>query len=279
MNKSYDYNGTIVSKSKPQQKLRILKRTLHLNSGDRDYTKYPTNGDFVINLPRSYDNVVAVRVKGAEFPSLYNGTTPLYYKHAYGSTGATFTIDTPLGSTGLFSFYLDCDELNQADETGPTQFTVQGANGKEISSCRNGITYCARTKTWIKEIVLPKTFPQQTSSSSTTNTFAKFQIVDPLKPIIYNESSDIHNESYFTPPISKLDRLHLVLRTHDQKSTSVSSYGITGEPGFIYSSGGTFISSGLEFGLSLELDIVENAFDDFSTLETRLSERSTDFFS
>ena len=109
MNKSYDYNGTIVSKSKPQQKLRILKRTLHLNSGDRDYTKYPTNGDFVINLPRSYDNVVAVRVKGAEFPSLYNGTTPLYYKHAYGSTGATFTIDTPLGSTGLFSFYLDWD--------------------------------------------------------------------------------------------------------------------------------------------------------------------------
>jgi hypothetical protein len=275
MNKSYDYNGTIVSKSNSQQKLRILKRTVHLNSGDRDYTKYPTNGDFVINLPRSYDNVVAVRVKGAEFPS----PSSSYFKHAYGSTGATFTRDTPLGTTGLFCFYLDCDELNQADETGPTQFTVQGANGKEISSCRNGITYCPRTKTWIKEIVFPKTFPQQTTSSSTTNTFAKFQIDDPSKPIIYNESSDMHNESYFTPPISRLDRLHLVLRTHDQKSTSVSSYGITAEPGFIYSSGGTFTTSGLEFGLSLELDIVENAFDDFSTLETRLSERSTDFFS
>lgn len=276
MNKSYDYNGTIVSKSKPQQKLRILKRTVHLNSGDRDYTKYPTNGDFVINLPRSYDNVVAVRVKGAEFPPF---NPSLFYEHRYGSTGATFSNDIPLNVNNLFCFYLDCDELNQADETGPTQFTVQGPSGKEISSCRNGITYCQRTRSWIKEIVLPKTFPQQTSSSSTTNTFAKFQIVDPNFPTFYNEGSNVINESYFTPPISKLDRLHLVLRTHNQKSTSVSPYGITGEPGFIYSSGGTFTTSGLEYGLSLELDILENAFDDFSTLETRVSERSTDFFS
>ena len=70
MNKVFDYNGTFVSASKPVKQLRTIKKTLVVDSADRDTLKYHTNGDFVVYLPRVYENVVSLRLMAAEFPTI-----------------------------------------------------------------------------------------------------------------------------------------------------------------------------------------------------------------
>jgi len=233
MNRAFDYNGTIVSPSNPTKKLTTLRRVVHLDSGDRDFQQYPTNGDMVLYLPKTYEKVVGIRVKSAEFPGL-TGPSINYYVHDYGSTGQTGTQDYLLGITGLYSIYLDIENLNRADETSP----------------------------------------RHQRSSFTDSTFAKFQIPAVLsETILHNESSSIHNETYYTPPLGKLDRLHLVLRTHQQKAART---GLTGGPGFIYSSG--WKAGSLEYGLTLEIETLENSFDDYSSMETRIQDKNVGFW-
>lgn len=225
MNRAFDYNGTIISPSVPTKKLTTLRRVVHLDSADRDFNQYPTNGDMVLYLPRTYEKVVGIRVKAAEFPGL-TGTSG-YYVHDYGSTGITGVNDYALNTSGLYSIFLDIENLNRADETSP----------------------------------------RHQRSSFTDSTFAKFQLPTVLtETILHNESSSIHNETYYTPPLGKLDRLHLVLRTHQQKAT----------PGFIYSSG--WKASALEYGLTLEIETLENSFDDYSSMETRVNEKNGGFW-
>jgi hypothetical protein len=254
MNKAYDYNGTIISPSKPSAKLTTLRRVVHLDSGDRDIIQYPTNGDIVLYLPRTYEKVVGIRVKGAEFPALFSGaagtggtggtsatitfidpngniiggaisTTSNYYTHIQGTPiGSTY--DSPLKK--VTSLFLDIENLNRSDETAP----------------------------------------RHQRSSFTDSTFAKFQLpANTTEAAIYNESSSMHNETYYTPPLGKLDRLHLTLRTHQQKNTA-----------YIYSSGGTFGVSGSEYSLTLEIETLENSFDDYSSIETRVSERTNGYW-
>jgi hypothetical protein len=85
MNKVFDYNGAQISHSRPVKQLKTVKKMLVVDSGDRDVQKYPYNGDFVVYLPRVYENVVSLRLAGAEFPASpvtkSGGSlgTPLYY--------------------------------------------------------------------------------------------------------------------------------------------------------------------------------------------------------
>jgi hypothetical protein len=230
MNKAYDYNGTIVSPSKSTTKLTTLRRVVHLDSGDRDQNQYPTNGDMVLYLPRTYEKVVGIRIKGAEFPPIQGS----YYIHDYGSTGATGNSDVAL-TTYPYSIYLEVENLNRADETSP----------------------------------------RHQRSSFTDSAFAKFQLPSTTTEVIlHNESSSIHNETYYTPPLGKLDRLRLVLRTHAQKA---SRTGATGGPGFIYSSGWKAVTP-LEYGLTLEIETLENSFDDYSSMETRIQDKNGGFW-
>ena len=238
MNRAFDYNGTIISPSNPTRKLTTLRRVVHLDSGDRDFNQYPTNGDIVLYLPRTYEKVVGIRVKSAEFPGLITGVTGNYYVRDYGSTGTIGANDYALGLTGLYSIFLDIENLNRSDETSP----------------------------------------RHQRSSFTDSTFAKFQLpAVRTEPVLHNESSSIHNETYYTPPLGKLDRLHLVLRTHQQKSSRTN---VTGGPGFIYSSGATFGNTGPlnEYGLTLEIETLENSFDDYSSMETRINDKNGGFW-
>lgn len=86
MNKVFDYNGAVVSHSKPVRQLKTTKKFLVVDSGDRDIQKYPYSGDFVVYLPRVYENVVSIRLAGAEFPNVKSTSidgsgsiSPLYY--------------------------------------------------------------------------------------------------------------------------------------------------------------------------------------------------------
>jgi len=97
MNRIFDYNGAAVSHSKPVKQLKTVKKMLVVDSGDRDTIKYTRNGDFVVYLPRVYENVISIRLAGAEFPS-----------------------GTPSPSTGSLGaplyYIIDIEGLNKIDE-------------------------------------------------------------------------------------------------------------------------------------------------------------------
>jgi hypothetical protein len=98
MNRVFDYNGTIVSPSNPVKKLKAVKKFLVIDSGDRDTVKYNTNGDFVVYLPRIYENVISLRLVAAEFPN--NQPT---------------SASTGIAVSPLY-FILDIEGLNKTDE-------------------------------------------------------------------------------------------------------------------------------------------------------------------
>jgi hypothetical protein len=70
----FDRNGVLVRQSQPMKELRTAKKVLTIDSRDRDLTKYvkvnggassSDAGDFVVYLPRVYENVVSLRLRSA----------------------------------------------------------------------------------------------------------------------------------------------------------------------------------------------------------------------
>ena len=70
----FDRNGTIVRQTQPVRRLKTVKKVVTIDSRDRDPTKYvkvnggsPTSdpGDYVVYLPRVYENVVSLRLRSA----------------------------------------------------------------------------------------------------------------------------------------------------------------------------------------------------------------------
>jgi len=210
MNKVYDYSGTLVSQSSPQPKLTTVKRTLYIDSGDRDKTLFAYNGSIVVYLPRVYERVVSINVQSAEFPSLTNALT-----NTGGVPGGTIT-GTPL------YFFLEIEGLNRSDET---------AKGADRSAYIDSV-------------------------------FAKFQVEDSTKPLFYNESSSQHIVQRYYPALGRLDRLKLSTRLHTQPPRD-----------YIYWPDDNN-SLPQEYGLTLEIETMENSFDQFSSMETRLGSRS-----
>jgi hypothetical protein len=253
MNKVFDYNGTFVSASKPVKQLRTVKKTLVVDSADRDSVKYYTNGDFVVYLPRVYENIVSIRLMAAEFPLLASQGQAGALIHAYidgqNIGGPTDTATTELaiwqndlGVTTTFPntyyFLIDIEGLNKSDEC---------AVDASKSTFNDGF------------------FAKIPATSTNGGNF-----------IEYNDHSAQDNIARYTPPIGKLDRLHIRTRLHSQQ----------GNQGFIYwTTDGAFPTNpannptplnnekGAEFSLSFEIEYLDNVFDDFSSIETRISER------
>lgn len=202
MNRIFDYNGSIVAPSNPVKQLKRVKRSLVVDSGDRDAKKFPTNNDITVYLPRVYENVSSIRLMGAEIPG-----SPLIL-----STGGALPLTT-------LYYVIDIEGLNKTDECSP------GAD-------RSG-------------------FPD--------GHFAKIPVFDTTKPTFYSDSSSQPNIGYYTPPIGKLDRMRIRFRTHTHKSTGDSIY---------------WDASGSEWSLTFEIETLENSFDDFSSIETRVLDRA-----
>ena len=94
-------------------------------------------------------------------------------------------------------------------------------------------------------------------SASTNSVFGKFVVANPSDSVvIYNESSNAHQTIQFYPALTKLDRLHFRFRTHGMDQNS-----------YLYWPVG-------EWSMSLDIETLENSFDEFSTIETRLGDRA-----
>jgi hypothetical protein len=244
MNKSYDYNGTIVSTSKPVRELRTVKKTLLIDSADRDTVKYYTNGDVVYSLPRVYENVLSIRLKSATFPRLFAETSPGALTHPYsastnnssGYVAGSDVVVSASESAVPHYFLIEMEGLNKSDET-----TV---NAQRSTFSDN---FYAR---------VVNSLSQNAESGYFIN---------------YNDSTEEENKAIYSPPIGKLDRLHVVTRLHSQQDKS----------GFIYwtstgaAANGTLEkAAGSNYSLVIELTMLDNSFDNFSSFETRLSTRA-----
>jgi hypothetical protein len=102
----YDRNGVLVRTTQPVRELRTVKRTILVDSRDRDPTKYAyvnagaaasDPGDYVVYLPRPLENVVSVRLKSAIIAAPSAGFTD-------GTTSQNYVL-------------LSIEGLNKIDET------------------------------------------------------------------------------------------------------------------------------------------------------------------
>ena len=216
MNRVFDYNGAMVSHSKPVKQLKTVKKMLVVDSGDRDVLKYPTNGDFVVYLPRVYENVVSIRLVAAELPS---------------ATPFPITAVASALSTAPRYFLLDIEGLNKIDEC---------SKGADRSGYPDGV------------------FAKISTESITSS------------QVFYSDHSQQENIGHYSPAIGKLDRMHIRMRTHDQKQTGAYVFWATG------TSAGPPIDYGdsVEYSLTFEIEMLDNVFDDFSSFESRIGERA-----
>jgi hypothetical protein len=237
MNKVFDYNGTIVSPSKPVKQLKTIKKTFIVDSGDRDLVQYYTNGNIIVYLPRVYENVVSLRLCAGEFPPLFlvaNVGGAVQHSTVNGnvlSSSGIWASDTPIPASGIpYYFLIDIEGLNKTDECST------GAN-------RSG---------------LPDSFFAKIPNTTTTAGF-----------IEYNDSSNQQNISTFSPAIGKLDRLHIRTRLHTQQDGSFIYWTADGlVAAGINSGAGT-----TNYSLTFEVEMLDNSFDQFSQFETHVSDR------
>jgi hypothetical protein len=178
----------------------------------------------------------------AEFPTLESARTHLY-TNGTNAPKSTYSADTPIVVTDNAMpnyFLVDIDGLNKGDETSvasqksqyPDSFFAKIANTVYSKS----IATAARTTTFIE----------------------------------YNDHSGQENKAYFSPPIGKLDRLRIRTRLHSQQ----------GSQGFIYWTSDQAVATADGVGtntnianycLTFEIEYLDNGFDQFSSLSTRLN--------
>ena len=239
---NFDYRGSIVSTSTPKTELRTLKKVFHVDSADRDTAIYYTNGEFVVYLPRVYEKVVSLRLMSAEFPTLESALTHSY-TNGTNAPKSTYSADTAIVVTDNVMpnyFLIDIDGLNKGDETCvasqksqyPDSFFAKIANTVYSKS----IATAARTTTFIE----------------------------------YNDHSSMENISHFSPPIGKLDRLRIRTRLHSQQGSQGFIYW-TSDQAVATAAGAGTNTNVANYCLTFEIEYLDNGFDQFSSLSTRLN--------
>jgi len=217
----FDRNGVLVRNTQPVKELRTIKKTLLIDSRDRDPTKYvkvnggsasSDSGDFVVYLPRVYENVVSLRLKSAN-------------------------VMAPSGGGGFTDRYIlmSIEGLNKIDET---------ATGAQ----RSGLVDNAFARISNPNMADP--------TSTSQNTFT----------IYYNDKVDEENIVQYTPPIGRLDRMHIQLMYHP--NTVVPTAGTNNPATAPNYAPITFGTS--EHSFTFEIEYLDNGFDQFSTLETHV---------
>lgn len=216
----FSSNGFLLRTSQPLPELRTTKRTVLIDSRDRDPTKYvkvnggattSDPGDYVVYLPRPLENVTSVRLKSA-------------------------IISAPSSGFDASQNYLllGIEGLNKIDET------AYGAN-------RAG-------------------FVDNSFARIANPNFTKASTGNDLT-IFYNDNVDEENIVKYSPPISRLDRLHVTLKYKTGVASTASAPGDV--MGRVQNAPITF-GNGYDNSFTFEIETLDNGFNAFSTFETRL---------
>lgn len=293
---NFDHNGVRVRNTQPVRSIKKVTRVLTIDSRDRDPTKYvkvnggatvSDPGDYVVYLPRVYENVTALRLKSAtiQAPTSGLGFAPSDLYILLGLEGLNRMDETATGA-GRAGF-IDSAFAKIALDTAPplsgsTISNILGTGG--VVTLTTPIThglFVGQTVT-INGVVTSGgavfSFPNvqvTTVPTTTTFTIANAYTVSTsaatgtaLIPgiIFYNDNCYDEQITRYTPPIGRLDRFRVTFRRHP---ATVVLAGTTSDPT------ATTVNAPIVFGsgentLTFEIEYIDNVFEDVSSFETRL---------
>jgi hypothetical protein len=292
----FDYRGSIVNTSQPTKVLRKLTKIITIDSNDRDtslFTKVNGGattsdaGDYVVYLPRVYEKVTKISLMSANIQApvvLSTSATTIGFQPTdtyilLGLEGLNRKDETAPGADR--SGYVDSWFAKLPNDIGVAQAGATIASAATSGSAPNVITTYTTTLTHglfvgqtvcitgtdnathniafvqIRSVPSLTTFTVLNASSSSTSTGGTVFIPGTL---YYNNKSYDEQVVEYSPPIGRLQRIHVTLRRH----LPFSSIGTT-----------TPLGAPIVFGASqnsftFEIEYLDNGFDDFSTLSTRL---------
>ena len=290
----FDYRGSIVNTSQPTKVLRKLTKTLTIDSTDRDtglFTKVNGGattsdaGDYVVYLPRVYEKVTKISLVSAAIQApvvLSTSATTIGFQPTdtyilLGLEGLNRKDETAPGADK--SGYVDSWFAKLVNDVGVAQAGSTIASAATSGSAPNVITTYTTTLThglfvgqtvcitgtnnathniaFVQIATVPSltTFTVLNASSSSTSSGGTVFIPGTL---FYNNSTYDQQVVEYSPPIGRLQRLHITLRRHQP----LSSIGTT-----------TPLGAPITFGASqnsftFEIEYLDNGFDDFSSLST-----------
>jgi len=293
----FDYRGTLVNQSQPTKVLRKLTKTFTVDSVDRDtglFTKVNGGatvsdaGDFVVYLPRVYEKVTKISLVSAiiQAPVILStsattiGFQPTDTYIILGMEGLNRKDETAPGADR--SGYVDSWFAKLANDVGAPLAGATIASGATSGSAPNVITTYTTSLTHglfvgqtvcitgtdntthnvafvqVRSVPSLTTFTVLNASSSSTSTGGTVFIPGVL---YYNNHTYDDQVVDYSPPIARLQRLHITLRRH----LPPASVGTT-----------TPLGAPITFGASqnsftFEIEYLDNGFDDFSSISTRLN--------
>jgi hypothetical protein len=289
----FDYRGSIVNTSQPTKVLRKLTKIITIDSTDRDtglFTKVNGGattsdaGDYVVYLPRVYEKVTKISLVSAVVQA------PVIL-----STAATTIGFQPTDNYIL----LGLEGLNRKDETAPgadksghvdswfakivNDFGI-AQSGSTVASAASTGTATTYTTTLTHGFFVGQTVCITGTNNALHNvafvqvatvpSLTTFTVIDTVTNGTSSTGGSVfipgtlyfNNHTYddqvveYSPPIGRLQRLHVTLRRH----MPLSSIGTT-----------TPLGAPIVFGASqnsftFEIEYLDNGFDDFSSMQTRL---------
>jgi hypothetical protein len=289
----FDYRGSIVNTSQPTKVLRKLTKIITIDSTDRDtglFTKVNGGattsdaGDYVVYLPRVYEKVTKISLVSAvvQAPVILSTTAttigfqPTDNYILLGLEGLNRKDETAPGadkSGHVDSWFAKivndfgiaqsgCTVASAASSGTATTYTTTLTHGFFVGQtvCITGTNSALHNVAFVQVASVPSltTFTvTDTVTNGTSSTGGSAFIPGTL---YFNNNTYDEQSVEYSPPIGRLQRLHVTLRRH----MPFSSIGTT-----------TPLGAPIVFGASqnsftFEIEYLDNGFDDFSTMSTRL---------
>jgi hypothetical protein len=292
----FDYRGSIVNTSQPTKVLRKLTKIITIDSNDRDtglFTKVNGGattsdaGDYVVYLPRVYEKVTKISLVSANIQApvvLSTSATTIGFQPTdtyilLGLEGLNRKDETAPGADR--SGYVDSWFAKLANDVGVAQagatiasaatsgsapsvittYTTSLTHGLFVGQtvCITGTTEATHNIAFVQIATVPSltTFTVLNASSSSTSTGGTVFIPGTL---FYNNNTYDEQSVEYSPPIGRLQRLHITLRRH-QPLSGIATTTPLGAPIVFGASQNSF---------TFEIEYLDNGFDDYSSLSTSL---------
>ena len=282
--------------SQPTKVLRKITKTLTIDSVDRDTSLFAKvnggatssdAGDYVVFLPRVYEKVTKITLRSAMIQApvvLSTSATTIGFQPTdmyilLGLEGLNRKDETAPGADR--SGFVDSWFAKLANDVGVAQAGSTIASAATSGSAPNVITTYTTTIThglfvgqtvcitgtnnathniaFVQVASVPSltTFTVLNAASSSTSTGGTVFIPGTL---YFNVHTYDDQMVEYSPPISRLQRLHITLRRH----LPFSSIGTTTPMG------APIVFGASQNSFTFEIEYLDNGFDDFSSMSTRL---------